>query len=335
MSTLLLSDRFCRGLRVPVFPPSFRREQYQIEGPTAAPAGRGMRQLWQGIGNETKGIVLILLAMFLFSAMDTTAKYLTGHLDTVQVVWARYASQTFWAVLILSPRLRSVLATDRLGLQLLRSALLFGATFFFFSSLSRLAFAEATAIFEVAPLFITILSVVVLHEAVGHRRWFGVGAGLLGALLIIRPGTDVFTAASLLPVAAAACYASYSIATRYLGHDESPFTSLLYTTLVGTAVASLVVPFHWEAPGAADAVLLSGFGLVGMVGQLCLILALRHAPASLVAPFGYFGLAFNTIWGFTIFAEVPDAWTVAGAAVIVGAGLYVWHRETRPRTAAA
>jgi drug/metabolite transporter (DMT)-like permease len=290
-----------------------------------------MRDLWQGSGAETKGILLIVLAMFLFSVMDSITKGLTDRYDTMQLVWARYASQTFWAVVILAPRLRSVLATDRLGLQLLRSCFLFGATFFFFAALARLAFAEATAIFEIAPLFITVLSVVALGERVGPRRWLGVVAGLVGALVIIRPGAAVFSSAALLPVAAAACYAGYSIATRFVGRDESPYTSLLYTTLVGTVVASAVVPFHWTPPAPVDGVVLATFGLIGMGGQLALILALRHAPASLIAPFGYFGLAFNTLWGFAIFGEVPDAYTVAGGTIIVGAGLYVWHRETRAR----
>lgn len=292
-----------------------------------------MREFWRGSGSETRGILLVILAVFLFSAMDTVAKDLSARHDTVQVVWARYAGQTFWAVLILSPRLRAVLATDRLGLQLLRSALLFGATFFFFAALARLQFAEATAIFEIAPLFITILSVLILREQVGPRRWAGVLAGLVGALVIIRPGTEVFAPAALLPVAAAACFAGYSIATRFLGRDESPWTSLLYTTLIGTLVASLVVPFHWTPPQGADAVKMAGFGAIGMAGQLALILALRLTPASLIAPFAYFGLAFNTLWGFVLFAEVPDGWTVAGATIIVGAGLYVWQREMRLKAA--
>jgi drug/metabolite transporter (DMT)-like permease len=292
-----------------------------------------MRDFWQRTGSETKGILLIVLAVLLFSVMDTIAKGLTQRHDPIQVVWARYASQTFWAVLILSPRLRSVLATDRLGLQLVRSALLFGATAFFFSALARLQLAEATAIFEVGPLVITILSVLILKEKVGPRRWAAVLAGLVGALVIIRPGTDVFQPAALLPLAAATCFAGYSIATRFLGQDESPFTSLLYTTLIGTVVATIALPFFWSTPTTGDAVVMATFGAIGMVGQLFLILALGYAPASLIAPFGYMALAFNATWGFLFFAEVPDRWTIAGAGIIVGAGLYVWYREMRIKAA--
>jgi hypothetical protein len=157
----------------------------------------------------------------------------------------------------------------------------------------------------------------------------GVLAGLVGALVIIRPGTDVFQPAALLPLAAATCFAGYSIATRFLGQDESPFTSLLYTTLIGTVVATIAMPFFWTTPATGDAVVMATFGAIGMVGQLFLILALGYAPASLIAPFGYMALAFNATWGFLFFAEVPDRWTVAGASIIVGAGLYVWYREMR------
>jgi drug/metabolite transporter (DMT)-like permease len=293
-----------------------------------------MNGYWQRMGGEAQGIALFLLAVLLFSIMDTMAKELSTRQDALQVVWARYTGQTVCAVAILLPRLRQHLATDLMWLQLLRSALLFGATLFFFIALGQLQFAEATAIFQIAPLVITILSVVVLAESVGPRRWFGVLAGLVGALVIIRPGSEVFSVYALFPAIAAMSFAGYSIATRFLGHGESPYTSLLYTTLVGTLVASLALPFFWSPPQGPDWLLMAGMGAVGLVGQLCLILALGQAPASILAPFVYLGLAFNALWGFALFAEVPDGWTVTGAAIIVGAGLYVWHRETRAKAVA-
>jgi drug/metabolite transporter (DMT)-like permease len=283
--------------------------------------------LWTRHGGGNGGFALFLSAILLFSVMDALAKDLTARYEPVQVVWARYAGQTFWAFLLLAPWLGRYLGTDRLWLQLLRSALLFGATFFFFSAFRHLQLAEMTAIFEIAPLVITILSVAILGERVGPRRWLGVGLGLLGALIIIRPGSEVFSPYSLLPALAACCFAGYSIATRFIGPDESPFTSLLYTTLIGTIVASLWVPFHWSTPEGTDIAVMAGFGAIGMAGQLCLILAFTRTEASALAPFSYFGLLFNALWGFVFFAEVPDAFTWTGAAVIVGAGIYVWHRE--------
>jgi drug/metabolite transporter (DMT)-like permease len=284
------------------------------------------------LGNERKGILLIVGAMFLFSIMDATAKQLAGSHPPLQVVWARYTSQTLVCLIVFAPRLGRVLATDRLGLQLVRSGLLFMATLFFFTSLRHLALAEATAIFEISPLVITALSVLVLGERVGLGRWIGVGAGLIGAVIIIRPGTEVFAPAALLPAAAATCFAAYSVATRFLGETEGPFTSLLYTTLVGTLVASLIVPWHWSPLDAGDWVAIATFGIVGALGQYLLILAFRSAPASAIAPFGYAGLIFNALWGFLIFAETPDFWTMIGASVIVGAGLYVWDQENRARS---
>lgn len=287
------------------------------------------RTMWAAAGPEKRGILLFCLALLLFSGMDIVAKYLTGKYPALQVVWARYASQFFWTLIVLSPRLRAFMRTKHLMMQLIRSACLFGATFFFFSSLKHLAFAEATAIFEIAPLVITILSVVILKEQVGLRRWLGVLAGLLGALIIIRPGAEVFTPAAVYPVIAATCFAGYSIATRFLGQDEPAATSFLYTTLIGTIVGSLIVPFAWETPDMIDLPIMASFGVIGACGHILLILALNYAQASVIAPFSYLALLLNALWGMVIFGEFPDAYTWVGAAVIVGAGLYVWHRETR------
>ena len=288
-----------------------------------------MTTTWASIPEERRGILLFCLVIFIFSLMDILAKYLTQTYPPVQVVWARYASQFFWSALILSPKLRSYLRTKHLGLQLIRSACLFGATLCFFTALKYLDFASVTAIFETAPLMITILSVVILKELVGLRRWIGVLVGLLGAVIIIRPGADVFTPAALLPMGAAACFAGYAIATRFLGKDEPHATSFIYTTLIGTVVATLVVPFFWVAPTLPHALILGTFGMIGATGHFLLIITLSYTPASVIAPFSYLALVFNTLWGMLIFGEFPDSYTWIGAAVIVGAGLYVWHREQR------
>ncbi|MGG7566053.1 DMT family transporter [Rhodovulum sp. DZ06] len=288
-----------------------------------------VREIGQRLGPESSGIVLMLAAIFLFTVMDACAKHLVQTQPPMQVVWARYASQTFWGFLVFAPRLRTLLKTRNYGLQALRSGLLFGATFCFFMALEALPIAEAIAVFEVAPLFITILAVLVLGEQVGPRRMMGVVAGFAGALIIIRPGAEVFSWSSLLPMGAAFFYAAYSIATRFLGPSENPLTSFLYTSLFGTVAATFIVPFYWATPSAGNGALMFGFGIIGGIGQYLMILSLSLAPASLLAPIGYAGLIFGTFWGFMIFGETPDGWTVAGALVIVGAGLYVWARERR------
>ncbi|MGM0585492.1 MAG: DMT family transporter [Pseudomonadota bacterium] len=276
---------------------------------------------------ELRGIGLFLLAIFLFSIMDSFAKHLVARHDPVQVVWARYVSQTFWAFLMVSPWLPGLLRTAHPRMQLIRSALLFGATFCFFSSLEFMGLAETVAVFEMGPLWITALAFFVLKEPVGPRRWTGVAIGFVGAMIIIRPGGEVFTLASFLPMAGALCFAGYAIATRTLGDDEGPWTAFLYTALFGALAASLAVPFFWTTPSLSDGVIMSTFGIIGGAGHLSMIMALRHAAASVVAPFQYAGLIYATFWGFVIFGEVPDGWTMVGAAVIVAAGLYVWWRE--------
>lgn len=269
----------------------------------------------------------MLLATLLFICMDTTAKALVQTLPVAQVVWSRFACQTLLMVLIFLPSLKQRLRTRHLGLQLLRSAILFAATSFFFTGLYFMELAETVAIFEIAPLLITVLSAIVLREHVGPRRWAAVMVGLLGALIIIQPGMEVFQPAALLPMGAAFCYASYQIATRYLGADEPIWTTMLYTTGVGALLGTLALPFVWQTPGMGELALMSLFAVFGMSGHFCLVYALGQAPASVLAPFNYAGFVWAALLGFLVFAETPAPLTALGAAIIVSAGIYVWHRE--------
>ena len=274
-----------------------------------------------------RGIALFATAVLFFASMDVIAKWMMERYDPLMVVWARYNSQLLWALVIFLPRLRSLMRTRHLGLQLLRSAFLFGATLCFFLSLSFLQLAEAVAIFEVAPLLITALSVLVLKEMVGPRRWIGVMVGLCGALIIIRPGSDVFQPAALLPIAAASCFACYAISTRFLGQDEAPATSFLYTTIIGAVAAWALLPWSWSTPSPTDIPILATFGMIGGIGHFMLILAFTTTQASILAPLSYLGLVYSAIFGLIFFSELPDQWTWIGAAVIIGAGVYVWYRE--------
>ena len=277
----------------------------------------------------------MLGAIFLFSAMDATAKGLMDRYAPMQVVWARYAGMMAVVALILAPRLGPLLRTRHLGFQLLRSAFLFSATLAFFTSLSRMEIAAATAVMQVHPVLLTLGAALLLREPLGPRRIFGIAAALSGALIVIRPGADVFTWGALLPLVAGLCYASYALTTRFLGRDEPILTSFLYTAIIGTIVASALTVPVWQTPSLTDAAIFLGLGAVGALGQFLLIRSLTLAEAGAVAPFGYAGVVFATLWGVAAFGELPDLWTVLGALVIVGAGVYVWHRETRARAAIA
>ena len=287
----------------------------------------GMTARLAAIPAEARGAALLVLATALFAAMDAIGKGLMQRHDPFQVVWARYAAQAAIVAIIVSPRLGRVIRTARPGLQVIRSALLFMATLCGFFAFSVMPLADATAIFQTAPLAITALAALILREPVGPRRWAGVMIGFLGALIIVRPGADVFQPAALLPMLGALFFAGYSIATRFLGRDESYWTTFLYTAALGALIASAFVPLVWVTPTWGDAALMLAMGAIGSAGQFLLIVAFNTAPASAIAPFTYAGLIFATLWGYLFFGDAPDGWTATGAAVIVGSGVYVWRRE--------
>jgi len=282
-----------------------------------------------------QGIVFMLCAVFLFSGMDALAKFLSADYPVTQIVWARYAGQMAVVLAVLAPRVHLLIRTRHLGLQLIRSGFLFAATFCFFTSLSQLEIASATALMNIHPVLLTLGAALILREGLGMRRIIGILAALTGALIIIRPGSDVFSTAALLPLLAGFSYAAYALSTRFLGRDENILTSYLYTALIGTIAASLLVPAVWVTPTWPAVGLFMVLGATGALGQFLLIRALTVAEAGAVAPFGYAGVIFATTWGLLAFGEVPDALTMVGALVIIGAGVYVWHRETRARAATA
>lgn len=281
------------------------------------------------------GILTMVLGILLFTLMDALAKHLTLSYPTLQVIWARYAGQTVALLVIFAPRLGKLLRTRHPRMHAARSLCQFGATAFFFLSLSHIGLAEATALMDINPVLITLGAALFLGERLGPRRLAGVAAALIGALIIVRPGSGVFTTAALLPLAAAVCYASFALLTRRLGPVDTVWTSLLHAGLFGTLVTTAALPWTWAPIAAAD---LWGFlliGLIGMAGQFCLIRAFSLTEATVLAPFGYVGLIFATFWGALFFGNLPDGWTLAGMLVIAGSGLYVWHREAAARPARA
>ncbi|MDP2087054.1 MAG: DMT family transporter [Gemmobacter sp.] len=275
------------------------------------------------------GIGLAVLTALIFSALDALAKALVAEVPAVQLVWARYAGQTVIVALLLAPRWRTGWRTRYPRQHALRSVFQFGATALFFSSLAHIGLAEATAIMDIAPVLISLGASVFLGERLGPRRLAGVLVALAGAMIIIRPGLGVFSSAAMLPVGAAVCYAGYAIITRKVGADEPVLTALFYTGLLGTVITSALVPWVWKPVAGWHWIGMAGLGVLGGAAQYCMIRAYSLAEASVIAPFGYVGLLFATLWGVGLFGEVPDRWTVVGALVIVAAGLYVWHRETR------
>ena len=275
-----------------------------------------------------RGIPWIMLATFLFVTMDATVKsLLRDGYPLPQVIWGRYFFHLLLLAIVLAPRIRTVAQSDNLKLQLIRSVLMLLTTSLFFAGLLFVPLAEASAMMLISPLVVTALAMPVLKEAVGPRRWTGVVIGMLGAAIIMRPGSEFMSLGILLPAAAAGSYATYQISTRLLSQTDPILTTLFYTALVGGMITSMAAPFHWMPPSPEDWVLLIITGICGGIGHFALIKALTLSPASVIAPYGYLNLIWATIYGFILFAELPDTWTIAGAAIITGSGLYVYHRE--------
>ncbi len=281
------------------------------------------------LNRNGRGILLMVLAIFLFTVMDATAKGLVRSYPTNQVIWARFTGQFLIVLVILRLNWRVMLQTEHPVLHLFRSLSQMGAAACFFASLPYIGLAEATAVTDLNPVLITVGAALFLKEQIGPRRIFGVLVALVGGLIVIRPGLGVFTPAALLPLGAAIFYSATALLTRFLGKKESYWTAMLHTAFVGSLLSSMTLPVSFAPIQAGDLPLFVMIGIIGTLGQLCLIRSFSMAEASAVAPFAYLGLIFATFWGITLYGEYPDRWTVIGALVIVAAGLYVWHRETQ------
>jgi drug/metabolite transporter (DMT)-like permease len=275
-----------------------------------------------------KGIALILGSTVFLGASDVTAKYLSATLPSIEIAWIRFLV----FALIMSPAMLPgsplfALQTGRLGLQLLRGAALLGSSLFFISGLRFLPIAEASATGFVSPLFVTALSIVFLSEKVGLRRWIATAIGLVGVIIILRPGSGAFHPAAFFPLVSALAWACTLIMTRMMSGSERAVTIMTYSSIAGVGILSALVPFVWVAPTWHDIMFGIFIGVASTVGQWIVVLAFRYADASVLAPFSYTQLLWVSILGFLIFGELPDVWTVTGAAFIVASGLYTAHRE--------
>jgi len=277
-----------------------------------------------------RGIFWMLGAMMMFSGTNAFAKLLMVHYPVMQVVWARYFFQFLLLSIFLAPRIGKVMVTSKLKIQLVRSFLLFGTSVLFFFGLSQVALADISAIMFVAPILVTALSMPLLGERVGPRRWAGILIGFFGALIVIRPGFGMMQSAALFPLGAACLYALYQISTRFIGHSDNALTTLFYTASSGTLITSALVALFWQTPDVAGWAMMAALGVTSNLGHFSMIKAYQAAPAPTVAPFSYVNLLWATMFGFILFSELPDLWTISGAIVIAASGLYIFHRENKP-----
>lgn len=283
-----------------------------------------------------RAILAILLSVACFSVLNAISKTLTEHYPVVQVIWARYLFAFVFMMALFLPRSGFALFRwHNVGSQVVRGLLLFLSSFLYFHGLVYLPLATAASISLTSPLIVTALSSRFLGEPVGLTRWIAVCVGFAGALIVVRPGHANFEWHSLLVVGSTLSSAFYQLYSRRYGQAERPDASATMATIVGTVVATPMLPFEWATPAFGwDWALLVAIGVLAGVGHYFVTIAYSQAPAATIAPFNYAQLIGAAILGYLLFDNIPDFWTWVGAAVIVSSGLYLGHAERqRWRTA--
>jgi drug/metabolite transporter (DMT)-like permease len=276
-----------------------------------------------------QAIGMFLLAMFVFTTMDGFSKYVTNSgLAPEVVTMLRYtiATSILLPVVILRWEKRP-LSTSQPFLHLLRGLLLIGSATIFVYALQSLPLETATAISFVSPMFVTIFSIIFLSEKVGIRRWAAIIIGFSGVVAILRPGTEAFSPAMLLPILSSCCWAGGLIITRKMRGREKPFTVLIWTTVIGLLFVTPLGISSWHMPTLEQWSALLVIACCHMTGQILTIRAFMLGSASMLAPFSYTTIIWATLIGFFAFGSLPDFYTGVGTTILAAAGLYVWHRE--------
>tara|TARA_B110000438_G_scaffold288258_1_gene321500 strand:+ start:920 stop:1771 length:852 start_codon:yes stop_codon:yes gene_type:complete len=275
-----------------------------------------------------KAITYNLLAWALLPFMDTIAKYLSSDLSFFQITWARYFFTVFFTLPFMLFFFRKNLTWSvQPKLQIFRGLTLFFANILFFYSISIISMAKALTLAFIAPLITTALSPIFLNENVGFRRWSAVVVGFIGSLIVVRPGFIEFNLASIAALGTGFFYGIYLVVTRKLHTSDNPLLTLLLTGVVGLVIATFFVPVVWINPTLNQWGLLSLMGIFACLGHLFLILSLKYADASKLAPFSYFEIVTNVILGYYFFFDFPDYWTWTGLSIIVCSGIYISLRE--------
>ncbi|HEX3863733.1 MAG TPA: DMT family transporter [Stellaceae bacterium] len=280
-----------------------------------------------------RGILLMCAGVSMFPFLNAAVKLLGARYPVTQIVWARFTGHLIVMLLVFLPHYgRRLLATRRPGVQIGRSLLMLASNSLFGIAIARVPLATASAIGFTSPLIVTALSVPLLHESVGVRRWSAVMVGFAGALLVVRPGAGMHDPAVLLLLLGSAAYALYQIATRWVGIYDDAAIGIVFSALLGSLVMSCVLPFVFVMPrDLVDGAMFCSLGVFGGVGHYLVIRAFQYGQAAVIAPLGYVELVGTTALGYLIFSNFPDLWTGIGAAIIIASGIYIALREQRLR----
>ena len=286
----------------------------------------GSQNKWKDfwLSQRYRGVILVLIATFLFSIHDTSSKFLTAHYAAAQIVWMRYLCQFTLVLLIAAPgRWCEITMTRRPLLTILRGTLQGCSSLFVVTALSTLPLAETTSMVFISPLLVALFAGPILGEKVSRRQWLLIVTGFCGVLLIARPGGAVFGVGMLYALACAVCYALYQVLTRKLTATEPPLRLLFYNGLLGTLVTSLLVPSCWSnvVPTLPQASIILSLGVYGCIGHFMIIRAFSETPASILSPLLYSQLVWSTLLGWQIFGHFPDLLTLLGMLIIGGSSL--------------
>jgi len=271
-----------------------------------------------------RGIGLCLLAMLIFASQDGITKFLVRDFAVAQLLMVRYWTFLLAAIAFLAWRggARAATCSAMPLLQVLRALLALGEAALFGWGLRHLGLAESHALFAVFPLLTLALAGVLLGEAIGIRHWIAAVVGFAGTLVILRPGVGLFEPAALIPLLAALTFAAYNLLSRRISQADSFATNLLYMAVVGAVASSCFGIPAWLPPSPTEWALLGVYAVTGMIAHLLLIKALEYAPAAILQPFNYSLLVFASLVGLLVFGELPDIWTIAGAALVLAGGMY-------------
>ena len=270
-----------------------------------------------------------MATVVLFAIQDTVSKYLTRHYPVSMILWIRYLIHIVLFLSIVLPRKGfAVIKTERLAIQIMRGSILSLSALFFTLALKYMPLAEASAIAYISPLLVTLLAVLVLKEKMEKGLWGAIALAFIGVLILIRPGSDIFTWAAFLPLVNAIFFATYQILTRRLSGLESPYSLIFYPGLMGLLMYSFALPSTWSTPqNAWHILLLIALGVMAVSSQLIMIKALELAPASRLAPFSYTQLIWTTLFGYLIFGDFPDSWALTGICILVASGIYCANHQ--------
>lgn len=275
------------------------------------------------------GVLLVLCAGLLLATHDGVSKYLTHIYPLIMVIWLRYFVQTIAMIILFFPKMRlAIIRTRRPWLQLLRAISLLSISLLFIGGLRYIPLAEATAVMFLAPLIVTVLSALVLHEHVSKGQWAAVAVGFLGVLFIVRPGGALFTPAILLPVCASFCFAIYQLITRRLASTDHAVTSNFLSGLFGVIALTTLLPGEYTLDVTnTDLLYMLALGLLAMTAHMLLTMALKYSTAATLAPFTYAQIVFAGVVGYLAFGQIPDNWSIFGVLIISCSGLAVAYLQ--------